>query len=256
MLSRLKRHIQAPRYPLPVPAPGNDCYAIGDVHGCTTQLDRLHMLIAQDAVTLPADVVKTIIYLGDYIDRGPNSKGVIERLLAGPPDGFQRQVLRGNHDGFALEFLREPRILSRWRTVGGLETLASYGMPPPPPNPSERELAHYRDAFAKRLPEEHRLFLAGLTTSWRNGNLMFVHAGLRPGLAIGDQSPDDLLWIREPFLTSDANFGAFVVHGHSSGYRIERRRNRLGIDTGAYATGRLSCAVFDGSAPRILATTG
>lgn len=246
------RRLWGPKFPLPIPAAGRVCYAIGDIHGCRRQLDHLHDLIAADAARIAGPAIPTLVYLGDYIDRGPDSKGVIECLASSPPDGFERRFMRGNHDGLPLEFIRDPGTLGRWRAVGGLETLASYGMPPPPPNASERELAGYRDTFASRFPATHRTFLEALEPSWMCGSILFTHAGVRPGLPVNRQTPEDLMWIREPFLSSLANFGAFVVHGHSSAYRIERRHNRMGVDTGAYATGRLSCAVFDGTDPRII----
>lgn len=237
----------------PRPQAGTAIYAIGDIHGCAAELDRLHALIAEDAARL-ADGLKAVrVYLGDYVDRGPDSKGVIDRLIEARETG-DAVFLIGNHDAELMAYLGDPATLARWRAIGATETLASYGMPPPPVNPSPAALAAYAAQFRMQVPEAHMAFLQALRPCWRSGDLFFAHAGVRPGLKLDEQSVQDLMWIREPFLSSGRNFGAFVVHGHSSGYRIDMRANRLCIDTGAYATGALSAAVFDGGPVRVLST--
>lgn len=238
---------------VPRPEAGTVVYAVGDIHGCAGELDRLHQLIAADAARLGEALRPVRVYLGDYVDRGPDSKGVIDRLIAEAAAG-ETVTLMGNHDAELLTFLGDPTTLARWRAIGATETLASYGMPPPPVNPSAADLAAYGAQFRALMPEAHAAFFRGLKPCWRSGDLFFAHAGVRPGLGIGEQSAHDLMWIREPFLSSSRDFGAYVVHGHSSGYRIDIRDNRLCIDTGAYATGALSAAVFDGGPVRILST--
>ncbi len=235
----------------PQPEPGTVVYAVGDIHGCSAELDRLEALIVADVERHAPSLKRVIVYLGDYVDRGPDSKGVVQRLVE---RGDGHVFLRGNHDAEMLRVLDDPAALSAWRAIGGLETLASYGMPPPPINPSAADMAAFLAQFREKVPPAHIAFLKNLAPSWRSGGLFFAHAGVRPGLPIDAQSEHDLMWIREPFLSSTRNFGAFVVHGHSSGYTIDMQKNRLCVDTGAYATGRLSAAVFDGGPVRVLTT--
>jgi serine/threonine protein phosphatase 1 len=225
-------------------------YAVGDIHGCAGLLDQLTALIVEDSKD--AEGPCTILYLGDYIDRGPNSKGVIERLLA-PPAGFATVHLRGNHDQMLLDFLRKPSTFQTWRDLGAHETLMSYGVLPP--RFEDRNLfRETRDRLLQALPAEHLNFLLKLEPSARIGGYFFAHAGVRPGVGLGNQSLEDLLWIRDEFLESSANFGMIIVHGHTPAERPVRRSNRIGLDTGAYATGRLTAAVLEGSDCRFLHT--
>ena len=219
-------------------------YAVGDIHGRLDLLDTLHDLIVQDSASAPS--ARLIVYVGDYIDRGPDSKGVIDRLLAPTLDGFQTRHLRGNHDQSLLDFLDDPTHYRQWKDYGARDTLRSYGVAPPRFD-NEEALGVARDELAEALPSSHREFLEGLKLSLEIGDYFFVHAGVRPGLPLAKQSPDDLMWIREDFLTSKSDFGKVVVHGHTPTHEPQRRPNRIGIDTGAYATGRLTCAVLEGA---------
>ena len=223
-------------------------YAIGDVHGCRKELDRLTEMILCDCETAPAD--RRIIYLGDYIDRGPDSKGVIEKLL-NPPSGFEVEHILGNHDQSLLDFLVDPQVFLTWQNFGARETLMSYGVRPPLFE-QEGAFMKARDELREALPPRHLAFFQSLSSSVVVGDYFFVHSGVRPGIPLERQMREDLLWIRDDFLASNARFGKVVVHGHTPAMVPERRSNRIGIDTGAYMTGRLTAAVLEGTECRFL----
>jgi len=235
-----------------VPA-GLRVYAVGDIHGRLDLLDTIQEKIIRDSEGGSGD--RIIVYLGDYIDRGADSKGVIERLLAQPPKGFAARYLKGNHDQSLLDFLDDPSHYRMWKDYGARETLLSYGVLPPR-GENDVVLAKARDDLASALPESHLEFVRALELSATIGDYFFVHAGVRPGLPLAKQSPQDLMWIREEFLTSSSDFGKVVVHGHSPSSMPVKRPNRIGVDTGAYATGRLSCVVLEGAECRFLQTGG
>jgi serine/threonine protein phosphatase 1 len=225
-------------------------YAVGDIHGCAFQLDRLLTAIQADAASHTGAV--HLVFLGDYVDRGPDSKGVIERLLA-LPSSFSPRFLRGNHDQAILDFLRDPAFYRAWRNFGAAETLVSYGVKPPLFDRAE-DFAAARDQFAKALPHRHLRFFETLELHFQIGDYFFAHAGVRPGIALEQQTAEDLLWIRDEFLMSKNDFGAVVVHGHTPGDSPVRRSNRICVDTGAYATGRLTAAALHGEHCDFLAT--
>ena len=224
-------------------------YAIGDVHGHADLLDRMIEAIARDLGDVPGGNCLTVT-LGDYLDRGPDSWRVIDRLAHNPfPTWFI--PLKGNHEALLDRFLAEPEIAAQWRHYGGLETLHSYGV----------DVSHVMrgkyyeaaaEALAEALPASHREFLASLSPSLSAGRYFLCHAGVRPGVALDRQSEDDLLWIREEFLGSRANFGKIVVHGHTPVEEPEIRPNRINVDTGAFMTGRLTCVVLEGERIRFL----
>jgi serine/threonine protein phosphatase 1 len=226
-------------------------YAIGDIHGRLDLLDGMQEKIARDGETATGE--RIIVYLGDYIDRGADSKGVIERLLAPPPKGFSARHLKGNHDQSLLDFLEDPAHYRMWKDYGARETLLSYAVMPPR-GEGDSALKKASEDLALALPESHLKFVRGLELSVTIGDYFFVHAGVRPGLPLNKQSPQDLMWIREEFLTSSSDFGKVVVHGHSPSPMPVKRANRIGVDTGAYATGRLSCVVLEGTSCRFLQT--
>jgi len=230
--------------------PGRRVYVVGDIHGCVALLDCLLKSIVADAATAPEK--RLLVFVGDYVDRGPDSRGVIERLL-NPPESFEVRCLRGNHDQAVLDFLNDPPSYRAWKSYGAQETLVSYGVRPPLFD-DVQAIVEARDAFAARLPPSHRRFLEELELSTEIGDYFVVHAGVRPGIALGAQSPEDLLWIREDFLLSRSDFGKVVVHGHTPTEYVVRRKNRIGIDTGAYATGRLTALVLEGETVRLLHT--
>ncbi len=227
---------------------GERVYAVGDIHGCSRQLDALLARIVAD----PAEGIsrRFLVFLGDYVDRGPDSKGVIERLLT-PPAGFEATAVRGNHDQTLLDFLVDPAVYGVWREFGGRETLLSYGVTPPLFDQIE-DFDRARNELAAALPATHRQFLERLVGGLRIGGYYFTHAGVRPGVALEEQSAEDLMWIREDFLNSRQDFGAVVVHGHTPTPQPVIQRNRIGVDTGAYATGCLTAAVLDGDKCRFI----
>ncbi len=233
---------------------GQMVYGVGDIHGRPDLLDRLLDRIVQDAAAAAPDAARTLVYLGDYVDRGHDSKGVIDRLIAGPPDGFEQVCLLGNHEAWLLNFLDDARAGAGWLMNGGAATLASYGVAATYGARESGKLGAIRDAFIEALPPAHLAFYEDLALFWRAGGYVFVHAGVRPGVALADQDPDDLIWIRDDFLTSGADFGAVVVHGHTIQDMPEVRANRIGVDTGAYVTGRLTAVALDGARRRFLHT--
>ncbi len=226
-------------------------YVIGDIHGRSDLLDRIIGEIAREHERDPVADALTVT-LGDYIDRGPDSRGVIERLLRNPfPTEFI--PLKGNHELLLETFLRDPSVADHWRHLGGLETLHSYGV-----RVSSLMMGRNYDqaakALAEALPAAHLEFIAALKTSLAVGRYFLCHAGVRPGVPLERQSEEDLLWIRELFLASRADFGRIVVHGHTPCEQPEVLPNRINVDTGAFMTGRLTCAVLDGRGVRFIAT--
>jgi serine/threonine protein phosphatase 1 len=228
-------------------------YAIGDIHGRLDLLDALLQRIASDGTTA-GDGIRYIVFLGDYIDRGPQSCGVIERLAGDPPPGFGAIFLKGNHEDSMIQFLSDTRVGPNWLQFGGAATLESYGITVSPEGPPGEWLRTLQARLHAALPPRHRSFLAGLRTRVAIGDYLFVHAGIRPGVALDRQQELDLLWIREEFLTSRADHGKVVVHGHTITPAPDLRANRIGIDTGAYATNRLTCLVLEGTRRRIIQT--
>lgn len=232
---------------------GQRVYAVGDIHGRLDLLEALHGLIAEDAAQAP-DRSKTIIYLGDYIDRGLESQGVIDRLLGAPLEDVTPVFLLGNHEDTMLNFLDDHRVGESWFQFGGDATLYSYGVQLAGPAGEQRTLIDAQSNLRERLPARHLEFLRGLETRFEIGDYLFVHAGVRPGVALDEQAPKDLIWIRGEFLTSKADHGRVVVHGHSISLKAENLPNRVNIDTGAYASGVLTCLVLDGAERRLLQT--
>lgn len=213
-------------------------YAIGDIHGRIDLVEQLMASIDADlARTSPPQVID--IYLGDYIDRGPSSRQVIDRLIE-----RQRQrrtvFLKGNHETFIPEFIENPAMLAEWRHLGGLETLMSYGVQPTIKADAAEQVELAR-AFTLMLPNSHREFLTSLPLWMSCGDFFFVHAGVRPHVPLKQQREKDLLWIRDDFLLHEDAFEKFIVHGHTPVREPDIRDNRINIDTGAYATGRLTC---------------
>lgn len=220
-------------------------YAIGDIHGRVDLLDLVLARVADDARRYP-DVVKVLITLGDYIDRGPWSREVLDRLSELALPDFRVVALMGNHEEAMLGFLGNVGYGPHWINGGGSATLASYGLPIRPETTSRRGFLQLQHRLRATLPEAHITFLQNLQLSCVVGDYFFVHAGVRPGVALDSQAAEDLLWIREDFLKSAARFGKVVVHGHTITERPQCRSNRIGIDTGAFATNRLTCLVLAG----------
>jgi len=227
-------------------------YAIGDIHGQAKLLDNLHQMIGDDLVAHPVPQPK-VIYLGDYVDRGHDSKGVLDRLAAPTLGGVSRVLLKGNHEELMLRFLVEPVSTAGWWDLGGRETLLSYKV--------DLRLAMSRTSlteaareFAAKLPPQHLDLIDRMPCSAAVGDYFFCHAGVKPGVPLDRQSDRDLMWIRGDFLDSDRDFGKVVVHGHTPVPAVDFRHNRINVDTGAYATNRLSCLVLEGDGRRLLQT--
>jgi serine/threonine protein phosphatase 1 len=237
----------------PMVPEGRLLYAVGDIHGRSDLLRRLLDEIADDAESSGA-AAKTLVFLGDYVDRGPDSRGVIDILLAGLPDGLDAHLLKGNHEALLLGFLYGATPLDHWRVNGGDATMASYGIDIARLRQSGASDNAWRSALADALPPTHLAFFKALELSLLVGDYLFVHAGLRPGVPLSAQGESDLIWIRGPFLDHAGSFGPIVVHGHTPGEEPVMRPNRIGLDTGACFTGRLTALRLEGSSRRFLKT--
>ncbi len=232
---------------------GRRVYAVGDVHGRADLLSLLHGRIEADARGAP-EARKVLVYLGDYVDRGPNSFAVVETLIQRPLAGFHIVHLKGNHEDFLLRFLDDPSLAEIWLMNGAAATLLSYGVDVYDPATGASTFEGVRHDFAASLPAHHLAFFRRLHMCHVEGDYAFVHAGVRPGVPLDGQRDDDLLWIRDPFLDSDRDFGKVVVHGHTVDRDPVQRANRIGIDTGACFTGCLTCLVLEGAGRRFLQT--
>ncbi len=208
-------------------------YAIGDIHGRLDLLDAIHRRIEADAAMRDAPD-KTVVYLGDYVSRGPDSRRVVDRVLEWLPPGFRRITLKGNHEDLLLRcHAGEFEAARHWLDYGGIEALASYGVEvSATAERDEASIGAMCRHFAAALPETQLEFFRRLEVSHRAGDYFFVHGGIRPGIALEHQSARDCLWIRKTFLNSRAAHGAVVVHGHSISTLPEQRRNRIGIRAG------------------------
>lgn len=229
-------------------------YAIGDIHGRADLLERLLERIRQDAARAPEASRRVLVYLGDYVDRGLQSREVIDLLLAGPPEGFAAVYLKGNHEDCMLRFLDDWSTGAHWFSIGGDATVLSYGVRPPAGLPGAQRFAHASEALKASLPLAHLRFLQNLDLTYEAGDYLFVHAGLRPGVALCDQDPEDLMWIREEFLNGPNNHGRVVVHGHSPSRAPAVFDHRIGIDTGAFFTNVLTSLVVQGRERRFIST--
>lgn len=225
-------------------------YAIGDVHGRIDLLEDLERKILRDAEGRSASR-RVLVYLGDFVDRGYQSREVIDHLLAPGPQGFERVFLQGNHEEFLLRFLDDSSVARSWFSNGGIETLMSYGVEV---SMSATEVSRVQAGFKTAFPDTHRAFLKSLPDMHREGGYVFVHAGVRPGIPLEEQNSEDLRWIRGEFLEDSRDHGAVVVHGHTVEDSPVDRPNRIGVDTGAYASSRLTCVVLEGRARDFLST--
>jgi serine/threonine protein phosphatase 1 len=225
---------------VPAPAtlpPGRRAYAIGDVHGCLDRLATVHEEIAEDLATRPVDQ-SVLIHLGDYVDRGLDSAQVVDWLSSGAPVPVTRTVnLMGNHEDMMLQALfgMDKEATGIWLANGGADSLLSWEI--------SRKVAPAE--WTRLIPAEHQTFLHDLEISFRYGGYFFVHAGVRPGIPLENQDKQDMLWIREPFLSWRHSHEAVVVHGHTPTHDPVIRGNRIGIDTGAVMGGALTCAVLE-----------
>lgn len=248
MISSIQRH--GPKdgnlYP---PAPdGLVIYAIGDIHGRSDCLRAVHQRIDDDTCRLKPGERAVEIYLGDYIDRGPDSFGVVEMILARSNTTIS-VCMKGNHESMLEAYLARELSFEQWKLVGGLQTLLSY-------NVDSFLLKHggpaLLPAVTASIPEVHKKFFALTRPYIKLGHYCFVHAGLRPNVVLEEQTLRDLTTIRKPFLDYTGSFGCIVVHGHTPNNQVEFKPNRINIDTGAYATNKLSVIRIDENGPRLL----
>lgn len=235
-----------------VPA-GRRIYAIGDVHGRADLLRQMHQMIAGDAAKR-GWAKNQLIYLGDYIDRGPHSREVLALVREDNLPGFSKVALRGNHEAMLLGFLEDPGKGRAWLEWGGDAALQSFGVSRFTGFVPQAQITDAAAQLSSALGASELDFLQTLKSCHREGGYFFSHAGVRPGVALEAQKVDDLLWIRRPFLECEEDFGAIVVHGHSVNLEVEVRRNRIGIDTGAYLTGKLTCLILEGNQRWLLQT--
>jgi serine/threonine protein phosphatase 1 len=242
-------------------------YAVGDIHGHLAELDRVLGLIEAEGGPDAA-----VVFTGDLVDRGPDSRGVLDRLMAGVAAGRDWTVLLGNHDRMFLRFLRHGRLTdaaihsgATWlhKALGGAATLRSYGVDLPDDLPAfdheigdHRALPHVLEAARAAVPEPHLRFLEARPLTHRTEAQLFVHAGIRPGVPLGAQVEDDLVWIREPFLSDRRNHGALVVHGHTALPAARHFGNRLDLDSGAGYGNPLTAAAIDGRDAWLLSEAG
>lgn len=224
---------------------GRRAYAIGDVHGRLDLLEQLLAAIEEDVERRPPRKT-ALVFLGDLIDRGPDSSGVLERLRTYRHERLKPYFLAGNHEEVLLRLLNGERgIMTNWLKYGGAQCLESYGF-----DPAKLKVQNERaclSAIREVIPESHVRFIGSFADTLRFGDYLFVHAGIRPGIDLSLQTQSDLRWIRSPFLEDKSDHGMIVVHGHTISSEVEIEDNRIGIDTGAYRTGRLSALAIDGS---------
>jgi serine/threonine protein phosphatase 1 len=246
MMDKLFGRVRAPAR---VPE-GLRVYAVGDIHGCSDLLDALTAAIRADEAG--ATLRSQLIFLGDYVDRGPDSKGVLDRLIALRRERPETTFLKGNHEAAVLDFLRDPEANAQLFNWGGAETVQSYGVD----LAVRRPVAEVADEFRARLPATHLQFLEGLELTKTIGDYLFVHAGVRPGIAIDAQDEQDLLWIRAEFhnAPADKRPDKVVVHGHQPVRKPVDAGWRIDVDTGACFTGRLTAVVLEADSRRFLST--
>lgn len=229
---------------------GRRIYAIGDIHGRVDLLNLLLVQIQRDIVELPC-IEPIVIFLGDYVDRGPSSAAVIERLISGGLPGKKHYFLRGNHEQMFLEFLDSPVQTASWLEFGGNETALSYGAAVAC-KADQSELAKFGESLSQLVPEGHKAFLRALLDFIEFDGYYFVHAGVRPRVALAKQKASDQLWIRDAFLNHDHNFEKVIVHGHTPREQPENLPARINVDTGAYATHILTAVVLEAEKRRFL----
>ncbi|MEM9288900.1 MAG: metallophosphoesterase family protein [Pseudomonadota bacterium] len=253
LASLFQKKPKAPPKP-PTTAKNTRVYAVGDIHGRLDLFDSLLKAIRKDLKGF--DGASELVLLGDYVDRGFDTKGLIDRLLDGDLPCERHVFLRGNHEDAMLAFAEGGRGSEGWLSYGGVETLESYKIKASQMlNDEDDPLAALRKAMKKSIPTAHLHFLRGLPYSHVHGDYLFVHAGIRPKVALKAQSVDDYMWIRDEFLNYRKPFERFVVHGHTISEKPDIQPNRIGIDTGAYRTGVLTCLVLEGVAQRFIEQT-
>lgn len=259
MLSRLfpRRAVQGRSFSGPSRVPP-DCvvWAIGDVHGRSDLLDRLLQAIRADLYASAA-TRKVVVMLGDYVDRGLDTRGVLDQLANLEADpGLEVHLIRGNHEDRMEAFMDQPDLGPGWCDYGGRDTLMSYGVNPPPMRSDAAAWARASQALREAMPASHGYVLRGQVPSVTIGDYFFSHAGARPGVTLDAQDPQDLMWIRQEFLDDRSLFEKVVVHGHTPADAVHSDARRIGVDTGAYATNVLSAVRLEGETRVLIQATG
>jgi len=219
-------------------------YAVGDIHGRADCLKELHEIIIKHGEERNR-VKNIIVYLGDYLDRGPCVRETLDELINRSLPGFKAIHLMGNHERMLLDFLDDPAVLKFWLDNGGMATLLSYGVKVSA-GTSIEFAEDLRNELKSAIPASHVEFLRNLKLFYKTGDYIFVHAGIRPGVPLEEQDENDMLWIREEFSEFEGDHGSRVIYGHSVQSEPLVKPNRIGVDAGAYATGILTCAALEG----------
>lgn len=254
MLSWIKKNKTVPRTPPSTPE-NTRIYAIGDIHGRFDLLKKLHALIEEDAASCAENCRKVIVYIGDYIDRGLESKQVIESFISENMIGFERIFIKGNHEDAMLSFLGNSMIGEIWFAWGGYATVQSYGTKLTDEQGKKLDMEELRLAFQDVLPESHLRFLQTLKVSHIEGDYLFVHAGIKPGIALDKQLDKDMMIIRDEFIFSEyPSSEKTVVFGHTIFEQPFHKEGKIAIDTGAYATGRLTAVVLENTSVKFIST--
>lgn len=247
--SFLQRFLPGSDRPAPAHAPeGLALYVIGDIHGRSDLLRGLLRKIAMDAAKMEG-TKRELVFLGDYVDRGPDSRGVVELVIAtrAESDFWTVTTLKGNHEAALLQFLREPEFWADWSEFGARETLLSYGVTPPVRGSELEDWERASRQMNAALPPSHRRFLEGLELTAERGDYLCAHAGVRPSAPLDRQTEQDLLWIRDDFLRSERRLDKVIVHGHTPAEEAFVGNHRIGLDTGAYATSVLTAIKLKGA---------
>ncbi len=237
---------------------GATLYVVGDVHG---RLDLLHPLlrkIAFDAARFEDGGERELIFLGDYVDRGPDSRGVINLILStmAEREFWTVTPLKGNHEAALLGFMDDPTSWPGWSQFGARETLSSYGVDPPDWAAGEEDWTRASRELNAAVPLEHKSFLHGLELATERGDYLFAHAGVRPNVPLDMQTEQDLLWIRDDFLRSERRLDKVIVHGHTPAEEAYLGEHRIGLDTGAYATNVLTAVKLKGTDRTLIQVRG
>lgn len=231
---------------------GTRIYCIGDIHGCHDLLIKLINRIELDARDFPGRII--LIYLGDFIDRGSHSKEVINFILNYQHNNFETIYIRGNHEQTLLDFFSDDSIARIWLSFGGMATLASYGVRVTKIPTKREDFLYLQQQLSDLLPPAHYKFLQDTRFYYSLGSYFFVHAGINPYYSLANQRPEDMMWIRNEFTETKKTFEKIIVHGHTITTQVELLPNRIGIDTGAYMSGILSCLVLEADQKRIIQT--
>lgn len=229
-------------------------YAVGDVHGRIDLMLELEKMIVEDALRGPANQKFFLVYLGDYVDRGRDSRGVIDYLIMPPPQPFERILLLGNHDAWMRDFIASAAVGPSWLRFGGDATVASYETAIDYSKPDDERIVDVQRRFAAKVSTAHQRFLHELELGFSLGDYFFCHAGIRPGVPLDQQIESDLIWMRDPFLSWNGAAEKVIVHGHTITEQPVMRHNRIGIDTGAFASEILTCLVLEGDTQRFIVT--